>query len=60
MQVIYRMAVRNMLPEVINKAAQMSGRPLSAEEQAAFRKGTGVTVLPGAPPSEHQLDQSLA
>jgi hypothetical protein len=32
MQIIFRMAVRNMMPEVINRAAEISGRPVSAEE----------------------------
>lgn len=62
MQIIFRMAVRNMLPEVINKAARMSGRPLSAEEHPDIQmrkveqsselpsERDGVTVLPDADP----------
>lgn len=62
MQIIFRMAVRNMLPEVINKAAQRAGRPLSAEEHwdiqlKRIEEATeipshrdGVTVLPNADP----------
>lgn len=60
MQIIFCMAVRNMLPEVINKAAQRAGRPLSAEEHwdiqlKRIEEATeipshrdGVTVLPNA------------
>ena len=62
MEIIYRMAVRNMLPEVINKAARMADRPLSADEyrDMRFRKvvelaglpneGQAFTVLPDADP----------
>lgn len=51
-----------MLPEVINKAARMSGQPLSAEEHADIQmkkieqvdelrsERDGVTVLPAADP----------
>ncbi len=62
MQIIYRMSVRNMLPEVINKAALRAGRPLSAEEHPDIQmrkveqvdvlpaERDGVTVLPAADP----------
>ena len=62
MQIIFRMAVRNMLPEVINKAAQMANRGLSADvyRDMRFRKvveldglpneGQAFTVLPDADP----------
>jgi hypothetical protein len=62
MQIIFRMAVRNMLPEVINKAAQSAGRPLSAEEHPDIRmkkveqwdempsERDGIRVLPDADP----------
>jgi len=62
MKIIFRMAVRNMLPEVINKAAQSVGRPLSAEEHPDIRmkkveqaeelpsERDGVRVLPDADP----------
>lgn len=48
MEVIYRMAVRNMLPEVINKAARMANRSLSADEyrDMRFRKVAELDVLP--------------
>ncbi len=32
MKIVYRMAVRNMLPEVVYRAARMANRPISAEE----------------------------
>ncbi len=35
-QVIYRLAVRNMFPEVINRAARIASRTLSAEEHPDF------------------------
>lgn len=62
MQIIFRMAVRNMLPEVINKAARMSGRPPSAEKHPDIHmrkvkqaeelpsERDGVMVLPDADP----------
>lgn len=62
MKVIYRMAVRNMLPEVINKAARIADRSLSAEEHPDIQmkkieqseelpsERDGVTVLPDADP----------
>jgi hypothetical protein len=37
MKIIFRMAVRNMLPETINKAAQQASRPISAEEHSDIR-----------------------
>lgn len=60
MEIIYRMSVRNMLPEVINKAARIADRPLSAEEHPDIQmkkveratelpcERDGVTVLPEA------------
>jgi len=62
MRIVYRMAVRNMLPEVMNKAARMADRSLSADEyrNMRFRKvveldalpneGQAFTVLPDADP----------
>lgn len=62
MQLVYRMSVRNMLPEIINRAARMSGRPLSAEEHPDIQmrkleeadelpsERDGVMVLPTADP----------
>lgn len=62
MQIIFRMAVRNMLPEVINKAAQMADRPLAAEEHRDIHlkkvtessdppdEGEEIFVLPDADP----------
>ena len=64
MQIIYRMAVRNMLPEVINQAAQRAGRPISAQEHGdILMKKTeeaneppvsrdAVVVLPDADPRD--------
>lgn len=62
MKVIYRMSVRNMLPEVINRAARIAARPVSAEEHPDIQmkkveqseelptERDGVTVLPDADP----------
>lgn len=62
MLVLLRMAARNMMPEVINKAAIMADRPLSADvyRDMRFRKvveldglpneGQAFTVLPDADP----------
>ncbi len=50
MQVIYRMAVRDMLPEVVNRAAELAGRPLSSEEHSDIHLRK-VMDAP-APPSE--------
>lgn len=68
MKIIFRMAVRNMLPEAFNKGAQKAGRPLSAEEHrniqlrkvvdwsAVPRKGDQVWVLPDA---DHREIESI-
>lgn len=62
MEIIYRMSVRNMLPEVINKAARVANRPVSAEEHPDIQmkkveqsgelpsERDGVAVLPDADP----------
>jgi hypothetical protein len=56
------MSARNMLPEVINRAARMASRPLSADEHRDMRfrtvveldglpsEGQAFTVLPDADP----------
>lgn len=48
MQIVFRMAVRNMLPEVINKAAQMADHPLTAQEHPSIdlKKVTELSDLP--------------
>jgi hypothetical protein len=60
--VLLRMAARNMLPEVINKAARRADWPLSADEHRDMRfkkvvelggmpnEGQAFTVLPDADP----------
>ena len=62
MRVVYKMAVRNMLPETINQAARRVGRPLSAEQPANIqlkrvtqghtvpRMRDQIEVLPDADP----------
>lgn len=50
MEIIFRMAVRDMLPEVVNRAASIAGRPLSSEEHSDIHLRK-VTDAP-APPSE--------
>lgn len=49
MRVTFRMAVRNMLPEVINRAAEIAARTLSAEEHRDIhlKKVTESPELPG-------------
>lgn len=48
MKIIFRMAVRDMLPETFNAAARQVGRPLSAEEHhnIELRKEVDWTSVP--------------
>lgn len=50
MEVILRMAVRDMLPEVVNRAAGIAGRPLSSEERADIQLRKVIDAP--APPTE--------
>lgn len=48
MRVVYRMSVRDMLPETVNQAARQAARPFSAEEHQSIRLKK-VFELTGAP-----------
>lgn len=54
MQVTFRMAVRDMLPEAVNQAAQKADRPLVVEEHRSIRLKK-VTQLTEPPDSDEEL-----